>query len=186
MCGKKVLVGLLVFSFICSGLFAARFVPIKTPREATEASVEVTSTSLPESVALPVAAEPSENSSELMPTMTLDESMNRLTTSKAVKKAEPDALEVVKAEIARLQQDMDNYDNELTLRDKEIDRLHLGLGIGATVALFPENTFGVSILGTLRKNSIILLAGVEYPDVVNIVDFDYKKLSYKCGMIYEF
>lgn len=201
MC-KKLSVLLLVLLLACSAVFAARFVPFK------EAKMEIKDTSVPTNQSFQDSEEPRkdvkplESNSEAMQNLTLEQSITRLQNSKTVQKNEPEAVDVVASFIAKLEeekiglefdlaaykQELELRDNSLTEKEKEINRLHLGLGFGITYnPVVSPLTFGTDLKISLRKNSWIFMMGVGFQDMRQTVkNFNFGNLHYSASFMYEF
>ena len=84
---------------------------------------------------------------------------------------------------------LNDYDAELYKADKELTKVHYGVGASY---LFNGDVFGgnfekqrVALDMYVRKENVYINASVDYP-IKNFMEFNKRKLGYKVGVGYEF
>lgn len=84
-----------------------------------------------------------------------------------------------------IEQLLTDYDKEVYDLDKEISRIHLGLGASY---LYSQGNHGVALDTYLRKNNVYVNGSVAYSidETTFKTEFDTDKLSYKVGIGVEF
>jgi len=118
---------------------------------------------------------------------------NSLQSSKKTSTTSSDTLTSLQNGLETSRSLLNEYDKnyrslEATARkqQKELDRIHFGLGAGATY-LPSTGEFGISADLSARWNSVMFIGGVGYPATAdNFKVFDPDALSYHASLLYEF
>lgn len=87
------------------------------------------------------------------------------------------------AERNAIVQDRDDLRATVARQKKEIDRLHFGLGLGASYV--PGDDFGVDVFATMRKRDVMAVFGVEYYPVGDVADMALDDFRYHVGLVWE-
>lgn len=88
------------------------------------------------------------------------------------------------AEGAVIRADRDDKTATIAVQKKEIDRFHLGLGIGGSYV--PMDQLGVELYATLRKRDVIFIGGVEFFPASDLNKAGKDNFRYHAGLVWEF
>lgn len=80
--------------------------------------------------------------------------------------------------------DRDDKTATIAVQKKEIDRFHLGLGIGGSYV--PMDQLGVELYATLRKRDVIFIGGVEFFPAKDVSKASKDNFRYHAGLVWEF
>ena len=198
MCGlRKFLVLCLVFCLGCGSLFAWPWAgSSEGPGPIADTGTQTGSEGQGTGASQEATREEGQTRDSLSEALSaLEGSVTGLESLKASKDRETELLTGLKAALSdaetvfglydeRLQEDAE----EIARLEKEIDRVHIGVGPVLAYRFDEMDDFDLGVAVTLRKRSLLFLGGVNMVGVADYFrdGFEFKKLGLQLGFIYEF